>query len=245
MKWAERPIWSGFLALGKNPVFFTRFYPPRNHPFMGRGYTVAMQDMDLAYTPHPNDRREAPIVIRGAAPQAGSRAASSGLGLMAAASLSILSTAALLGPGAPPLAVTETVAAAPEAGKTRAFVPRESAQEIKAAPQAPVLVAGAPVPLETRAASPLPVAGGVLGPVPEPAVAPAPVAAAREQHTLVGFDGVTTMTDGPARQGNNAAPEPAYARNDAPEQSARPSFPPPPVVWNNPIQWIKVHQDGL
>ncbi len=202
-----------------------------------------MEDLALAYTPHPNARRSAAPVVVGAGRSAGH---SGGLAVMAAASLAVLSTAALLGaPGAaegaisPLLAVSAVPAPiAPVEGQPRAFETREARD---AAPLRSVTAESAPV--ETRASSPLPVAGDALGPVPEPQAVLAPVVAAREQHVLVGFDGHTTMTDGPAVQGAAPAAAQAPRQEYVPEHHGYVA--PPPPVWNNPVQWIKVHKDGL
>ncbi|MDD5304614.1 MAG: hypothetical protein PHS14_16080 [Elusimicrobia bacterium] len=188
-----------------------------------------MDALELAYTPHPAARpRVTPMAVSGSSRRAeGTR----GLAAAAVASLALIGSTALMafprGTQAPESVPTEA----------RPFERRETAPaSALAMTSARVAITAEPTPVETRAASPLPLAGDALGPEPDAAAAQAVVASApREQHVLTSFDGARTMTDGPV-----------IVRADAPSaEPQRRAFPPSPVVWNHPVQWISVHKQGL
>jgi len=182
-----------------------------------------MQDLELAYTPHPAHRhKEKPMAVVGATRR---EAQSGGLAVAAAAVLTLAGTGALMSGarGGEP-------AYAPIASEARPF----EARPAEARALEPRLAAAQPSAVELRPSSPVPFAGDALGSqataaTPEP---PAAYVPAREQHVLTSFDGTRTMSDGPtivAAASSPAPRGPMYA----------------PVVWNNPVKWISVHKAGL
>lgn len=181
-----------------------------------------MQDLELAYTPHPAHRQKAkPMSVVGATRR---EAQSGGLAVMAATVLTLAGTGALMS-GARGAESFPAVAS-----EARPF----EARPAEALAAAPVRPAASPSAVELRPSSPLPFAGDALG--PEPVAAPQAQAAfvpAREQHVLTSFDGTRTMSDGPTLVASGPSPvaqsAPLYA----------------PVVWNNPVRWISVHKEGL
>lgn len=135
-----------------------------------------------------------------------------------AGSLAVLTFASLMGSARGPMN------GASAAGAARPFASRAESS---------VRPAEALVAVETRPSSPLPFAGAEFEPEPRPAPEPAVAALPRERHELTSFDGTRTMSDSGTTL--NAEPAPAAPRPWAPA----------PVVWNNPIRWIGVHQNGL
>ena len=179
-----------------------------------------MDALELAYTPHPalNPRATRMSVAGPARREDGTR----GLAAAAVTSLAMFGAVALL--ASPRGSAADS--AAPIADSTPVFEARAAV---------PVRPAAEPAPAENRASSPMPFAGDALGAEPVPPPAPA-YAAAREQHVLTSFDGTRTMTDGPAIVRADVV------RDAEPQRRA---FPPAPVVWNHPVQWISVHKAGL
>lgn len=210
-------------------LFFTEVYPARNSDLTGACYAHVMDALELAYTPHPAFR------TRMAAPAAAAPSCrentTRGLAVAAVASLALIGGAALTAAprasGAP-----ETVAS-----EARPFARREApaAVSLEAVP-APALAAlsvpaaaSAPAPVESRPASPLPLAGDILGSEPEQPATMTISASPREQHVLTSFDGTRTLSNGPVIVQVASAQPPRRALARA------------PVVWNRPLQWVSTH----
>lgn len=191
-----------------------------------------MQDLELAYTPHPAFRQKSkPMAVVGATRR---EAQSGGLAVVAATVLTLAGTGALLS-GTRGVESASAVASAARPFEARPSEARAyEARPAEALAAAPVRPAAEPSAVELRPSSPLPFAGDALGPAPEPASGPVPAyAPAREQHVLTSFDGTRTLSDGPTLVASGPSPvarsAPLYA----------------PVVWNNPVRWISVHKEGL
>jgi hypothetical protein len=139
---------------------------------------------------------------------------------LTAASAMLVGTGALLD-------VSQASAAfSPSVPSERVFASRSAA---------PVRPADVPVPVELRPTSPMPYAGGALLDSPEPEAELSPRVAPpapRERHELTSFDGSRTLSDSGTLEPSQALPAPHV-------------FAPAPVVWNNPLRWIGVHQNNL
>lgn len=200
-------------------LFFTEVYPARNSDLTGACYAHVMDALELAYTPHPAFRTR--MTPPAAAAPSCRENTTRGLAVAAVASLALIGGAALTAAprasGAP-----ETVAS-----EARPFARREtpSAISLDAVPAA----ASAPAPVESRPASPLPLAGDILGSEPEQPATMTISASPREQHVLTSFDGTRTLSNGPVIVQVASAQPPRRALARA------------PVVWNRPLNWVSTH----
>jgi hypothetical protein len=188
----------------------------------------------LAYTPHPEARTRVRLEPSVTVATAAKRAPGGTVAALTGAAVVGVSLA--FGAAGVSMQIAEREAA-PVAEKARPFAVRESAAPAKPWTEP---VAGS---AELRSASPLPVVGDALAPTAEEyAAAQAKIqaeeaAAAQPQrpmayHSLTSFSGNRTIEIGTAGQAEPEAPRAGWA-------------PPPPVAWNAPVQWIKVHESSL
>lgn len=184
-----------------------------------------MDALDLAYTPHPAFRTR--MTAPAAAPSREN--ATRGLAVAAVASLALI--------GGTALTAAPRASEAPEAvaAESRPFARRETPAPVSVdSVPAPALAAlsipaAAPAPVESRPASPLPLAGDLLGSEPDQPATMTISASPQEQHVLTSFDGTRTLSNGPVIVQVAAAHAPRRALARA------------PVVWNRPLNWVSTH----